>query len=96
MRSKYEIKAQKLLESEGWLVDYKPRSRFAFGKVDFFNAFDLLAYKPKKLRFISIKGHAGASKKHQNTIRSFVMPRGCTKELWIWPRSNKGWIIKTP
>ena len=47
-KSKFEVKAQKELEADGWLVDWKIRpSGFKNPKgynVDYFGLFDLVAY----------------------------------------------------
>lgn len=88
MRSKYEIKAHKELEADGYIVDYKIRpSRFA-KVVDFFSLFDLIAVKKgKPVRWISIKGHAGAPRAHQAAIKAFPLPKSSNiKEVWVyWP-----------
>lgn len=84
-RSKYEKKAHKLLEEEGYFVDYKIRPRFPMKgyHVDYFNAFDLLAYKPgEPLRWISIKGTGGNRQKNRRFIESLKFPTGNIKELW--------------
>lgn len=99
MRSKYEIKAQKELEGEGYIVDYKIRpSRFYQGQViDFFGLFDLIAVKKgQSIKWISIKGHGGVAVQHQKDIRSFWLPPGNTKEIWQWPnnKKKKQWIKK--
>jgi len=90
-RSKFEIKAQKELEKEGYLVDWKIRPRFKnpYYNTDYFNLFDLLAYKPNEpIRFISIKGTMGVLKKHKDKIKKFKAP-GIKKEAW-WYRKLKG------
>lgn len=97
MRSKYEIKAQKELENEGWRVDNKAgMSRWSKNR-DFFNLFDLVAVKKgEAIRYISIKGHIGGSLRtaHSQEIRDFWLPPCCSKELWIWPnnKKKKEWI----
>lgn len=85
MRSKYEIKAQKELERTGWRVDNKAgMGRFAKNR-DFWNLFDLVAIKKgySCVRWISIKGHAGAPRTHQDAILRFPLPQGNIKELWV-------------
>lgn len=92
MRSKYEIKAQKELEKEGYQVDYKIRpSRYYKGQtIDFFGLFDLIAVRHgDNLRFISIKGHMGVSRIHQKSIRNFWLPDCCQKEIWYFPKRKK-------
>jgi len=84
MRSRYEIRAQKELEADGWVVDWKVRPyRPPKGySVDFFGLFDLIATKSSTWRFISIKGTKGILKKHLEKVKQFPVPLGCTKEIW--------------
>lgn len=93
MRSKWEIRAQKELESLGYSVDYKirPTRPNPHYNTDYFNLFDLLAYKPNELRFISVKSAPNASRTHQSAIGAFKAPFGVSKELWRYDRdpSNK-------
>jgi hypothetical protein len=93
MRSKYEIKAQKSLEKQGWTVDYKARpfrvpSNY---QVDYFGLFDLIAYRAgDPLRWISIKGKAGVPSSHREEIEAFALPMGNQKEIWQY-RKLKGY-----
>ena len=85
MRSVYELKAEKELEGQGWLVDYKMRpSRPTRGyHTDYFNLFDLMAYRAgDPLRLISIKGHKGVPAKHRQDIANFWLPQNIQKEIW--------------
>jgi len=97
MVSKYEVKARKELQKSGYTVDWKSgMGRFATNR-DFFHLFDIIAVKKEeKLRFISIKGHAGAPKWHQRAIKDFWFPTCCQKEIWYWPKNKKkkAWIRK--
>lgn len=84
MRSRFEIRAQRDLEQEGYFVDYKARpSRIMRGyNTDYWNLFDLLAWKPGELRFISIKGKSCPGK-HKKDLKLFKLPPGVSKELWM-------------
>lgn len=85
MRSKFEIRAQKELESQGWMVDYKLRPSMPnpYYNTDYFNLFDLMAYRPgDPLRFISIKGQGGVPGKHKQAIENFFTHEGIQKEIW--------------
>ena len=100
MRSKYEIKAQKELEAEGYFVDDKRgMSRWSKNR-DFFNLFDLVAVRRSEaIRYISIKGHnrgygVTPSGNIRNEIRDFWLPESCKKELWVWPNNKKAAWIK--
>jgi len=86
-RSKFEIKAQKELEDQGYLVDWKIRpSGFKIPKgyrVDYFGLFDLIGYRAgDPLRFISVKGTMGILEKHRKEIENFWLPESCQKEIW--------------
>jgi hypothetical protein len=95
MRAKYEIKAQKELEADGWTVDNKAgMGRFAKNR-NFWNLFDLVAVKRgEPLRWISIKGHNSSLQSHEQIISDFFLPPGNRKELWRWPKNKrkKAWI----
>lgn len=95
MRSKYEIKAQKELEAEGYLVDNKAgMGRFAKNR-DFFNLFDLVAIKKNEpIRYISIKGRGHAWGENKTKIEKFWLPEFCRKEQWRWHKNKKEWIKK--
>jgi len=88
-RSKYEVKAQKELEAEGWIVDNKAgMSRWSKNR-DFWNTFDLVARKKEHpLRWISIKGTQGLIKSHQKEIKDCWLPKGNIKELWCRSKSK--------
>ena len=90
MRSKYEIKAQKELEAEGYIVDNKAgMGRFSKNR-DFWNLFDLVAVYPRRdLRYISIKGHQGIPSQHLKDVSEFWLPDCCQKEIWHWPKRKK-------
>lgn len=95
MRSKYEKLAHQELEEQGYIVDYKIRPPTFAPRgydVDFFGAFDLVAFKPNQLpvRWISIKGHAGVLDTHREECRSVALPVGNQKEVW-WMATDKKW-----
>lgn len=86
-RSKYEIIAQKELQADGWMVDYKARPfRCPRGyRIDFFGCFDLIAVKEHfPLRWISIKGHAGIPSAHRKELMELPLPAGNRKEIWAY------------
>ena len=90
MRSKYEIRAHKELELNGYFVDYKlrpsmPNPHYA---TDYFHLFDLLAWKPGELKMISIKGKS-CPKKHKDDLSLFSVPQGVSVELWRYDREPK-------
>lgn len=95
MRSKYEIKAQKELEAEGYRVDNKAgMSRWSSNR-DFWNLFDLVCVKRgEPMRWISIKGHGGNYRENIKAIEEFWLPENNTKEQWRWPKNKKKMWIK--
>jgi hypothetical protein len=96
MRSKYEVKAQKDLEAEGWRVDNKAgMSRWSQNR-DFFNLFDLVAVKKDlPMRWISIKGRQGIPGQHKKDIIAFWLPEGNIKEVWYRSKGKKNYWVKT-
>jgi len=96
MRSKYEVKAQKELEAEGYLVDNKSGMGRWSKNRDFWNLYDLVAYKPHQIRYISIKGHIGGSLRtaHTAELSKMVFPKGCTNEFWEFPNTKKKEWVK--
>ncbi len=97
-RSRYEIKAEKELEAEGYIVDWKTRPfRVPKGyQVDFFGLFDLVAFKPGlPIRWISIKGKAGIPAAHKKAVLAFPLSREANqKEIWYW-KGRTGWTKQT-
>ena len=89
-RSKYEKKAQKELQAEGYLVDYKARVRMVSRGYmnDFLHAFDLLAYRPGELRWIAIKGREGVASELRRKIEAIEFPTGVTKEIWCYDQKD--------
>lgn len=89
MRSKYEIKADKELKSEGYQTDYKVRPRMTPRgySVDYFNLFDLAAYKDGALRLIAIKGHQNVPGALRKGIEKFSVKK-VIKEIWTFRRNK--------
>lgn len=90
-RSKFEIKAQKELESDGWKVDWKvspfrtPRNY----QVDYWGVFDLLAHQPNIIRAIAIKGQGGVPQKLREAVESFEVCEHIVKEIWTYRQPTK-------
>lgn len=81
--SRYEFRAQKELEADGWIVDNKRGMGRWSKNRDFFNLFDLVAVKKgHPLRWISIKGRMGIPSAHRKEIEDFWLPAGNIKETW--------------
>lgn len=90
MRSKFEIRAQEILEKEGYFADWKmrPSTPNPHYNTDYWHLFDLLAWKPGELRFISIKGKQ-APVEHKKALAQFTVPKGVSVELWRFDRDPK-------
>lgn len=90
MRSRFEIRAQRDLEQEGYFVDWKlrPSMPSPHYNTDYWNLFDLLVWKPGELRFISIKGK-NCPKKHKDDLKKFKVPPGVKIELWMHDKDLK-------
>jgi hypothetical protein len=61
--------------------------RFRFGCIDFANLFDVVAYKDKERKYISVKHFNGYYLLHQQEIKDFKQKYGNEREsyeLWIW------------
>lgn len=88
MRSKWEIRADRELVEAGYSVDYKmrPSRPNPYYNTDYFNVFDLMAYKPGELRMISIKSAKNALVSHQEAIIGMDLPPGISKELWRYDK----------
>lgn len=90
MVSKYEIKAKKKLEKEGWIVDDKRGMGRWSKNRDYFHLFDLLAVRSgDSIRWIAVKGKAGDYWKLRKEIKNFWLPMGNTKELWRYRKGTK-------
>ena len=89
--SKYEIKAKKELEAEGWAVDDKRGMGRWSKNRDFWNVFDLVAKQDgiPYMRWISVKGRAGVSIEHKKDVERCWLPKGNVKEIWSRSRSKK-------
>lgn len=99
MVSIYERQARQELRDEGYIVDFKMRTRFVPRgySADLFGAFDLMAYKVReKLRFIAIKGHKGIPGELRRKVESFKFPTCVIKEIWVYRKDGtiKKEIIK--
>lgn len=90
-RSRYEIRAQKELEAQGWTVDNKAgMGRFSKNR-DYFHLFDLLAVRGgDPVRWIAIKGHNGGYSPLREKIKAFFLPEGNQKELWRYTTTKAG------
>lgn len=92
-RSKFEIMAEKELQEDGWLVDWKIRpSGFKNPKgyaVDYFGLFDLLAYSKGIIRAIAIKGQGGVPSSLRKAIEEFDAGDKFVKEIWKYSQPTK-------
>lgn len=83
----------KILEEDGWFVDWKIKPRFTPRgyNVDYWNLFDLLAWKRKSpIRWIAVKGKSGGYSELRKRLKKFWMPENNIKELWRFPKGLRG------
>lgn len=91
MRSKFEIKCEKELKDQGWIVDSKAGMNRWAKNTDYFHCFDILAVRSgEPLRFIAIKGQGGVPSELLQAIQDFWLPESCQKEIWHY-RKLKGY-----
>ena len=90
---KKEYKARKWLEADGWFIVFKS-IRNRFGCIDMANLFDVVAYKGKNRKFISLK-HFGKSNyylQHQEEIKAFKKEYGYEGESYeLWLHKSPRW-----
>jgi len=89
-----ELKCQKFLEAEGFLVQRAGYRRFQ--QNDFFNLFDVMAIKPGITLFVQVKTNAKPGRKVFQDIADFMQkyPQ-FDAEIWIWCEKRRtgrtGW-----
>ncbi len=55
---------------------------------DYWHLFDILAWKPGRLKFISVKGKSCPAQ-HKKDLKNFKVPKGVSVELWQYDRNPK-------
>jgi len=89
-----ELEARKILESEGWLVERKNRSKWA--SPDLFGVFDLLAVKGSQALLIQVKSNKSDFYKARKEITTWRKESGVTLKCQLWlKQNNKQWIKHT-
>ena len=90
MRSRFEIRAQREAEADGYFCDFKirPSRVMKNAPVDYWHLYDLILWKPGELRFVSIKGKSCPAQ-HKKDLAAFKLPKGVTSELWRYDRDPK-------
>ena len=84
-----ELKARKLLESQGWQVIKAKRSSKWDEEIDFFGLFDLCAYKDGYFRWIQCKSNYCPKWVREN-IRDFLTDGlFVTKEVWVFKDNDR-------
>jgi len=89
--SKLELQARKDLESEGWLVEKKPWSRFE--SKDFWKCFDLLAINKGLVKCVQVKSNQARKsevKKLFQPIKEHI-PKSWILQIWVHEDNKKGW-----
>ena len=88
-----QLKARRLLESMGYLVETAKFSRW--GSTDFFGIFDLIAIDERDIKLIQVKTNSMPSPAVREGIEEFPCPPCVSKELWIlYDRKMEPRVIK--
>ena len=88
-----ELEARKILESQGWLVDRKNRSKYA--SPDLFGMFDLVAISGGNTLLIQVKSNKSDFYKARKQISGWKQTHSITLQCQIWLKeNNKQWIIE--
>lgn len=85
-----ELKAKKILQADGYLVEKKNASRFQSD--DFWGIYDLVAVKERTVRFIQIKSNKSDFYKARKEIKQFMQDNKQFKvgsEIWLYEGRNK-------
>ena len=90
---RYEREARHLLEDDGYLTEFKIRSRYASN--DFFKMFDVLAIKGNEVRLIQVKTNASDFYKARKEIAEWILDNNfekSTTKFEVWLREpRKDW-----
>lgn len=88
-----EREARRILEDEGWLVDKKPRTKWA--SVDLFCMFDLIAIKGDTARLIQIKSNRSHFYSARGEIKKWRAEHGILLKTEVWLKENgKDWRME--
>ena len=95
--SQTEIRAQKALEAEGWMVYRVPLSRAWTKSVDIFHLWDLFAVRKGEYKLVQIKTNKKPSLTPYEQFWQENMASCLSCEVWVWYNRNskvkswKGW-----
>lgn len=83
---RYERKARHILEDEGYLTDFKIRSRYASN--DFFEVFDIFAISKKDLKLVQVKTNISDFYKARKEVARWILKHdfekiGINFEVWL-------------
>jgi len=88
-----EREARKILESQGWLVDRKNRSKYA--SPDLFGCFDLIAIKQNQTLLVQVKSNRSDFYKARKQIAGWKQTHSVTIQCQLWLKeNNKEWRIE--
>jgi len=82
----------KKLKKEGWLYDYKPKTRFQH--TDLFNCWDIVAIKEGKIKFIQFTSLPNI-RTREKKIKDFLKKNNISiySEIWGWDKKKKEFKI---
>jgi len=88
--SRNELKAKKLLENLGYLVEKRMGGRFSH---DFFGLYDLIAISENDMRLVQVKTGAREKPELRRKIKAHKVAGNVTKEVWVFKDRVKEPII---
>lgn len=89
--SRAEALARSNLRADGWLVDFKIRSRFA--SPDLFGVFDLIAIKDERVLFVQVKTNVSHFYTARKEIAEWMQLNNLEfyPEVWLYLGKKDGW-----
>jgi len=84
--------ARDKLKTQGYLVDKKVRTRFS--SPDFFGAFDLLAIKGNKVKFVQVKSNPSDFYKARKELKEWLKMYNLFINAELWLYFEREWRIE--
>ena len=85
----FEKKCRDQLKADGYLVDFKPNTRFCSN--DFFYLFDVLAIKENEVRLIQVKSNLSHFYTARKEIREWRIKNNIKVQCEVWLAKDKLW-----
>ena len=82
--TRLELKTMRVLEAAGFSTC---RSAASLG------AWDVIAVGPSGVRLVQVKANRRPGSVEMKTLRDFVAPDNCSREIWVWKDRQREPII---